>query len=201
MSIQERLQNATALFKTKLPSSVAKVVYKGQRFDGLVKSKGVTGEKLPFAESEQDLSHLNFDVADCESDPKYGDLITVDDEDRLVKDARKDPFKVTWMVDHVEYYSDWAYIYDDQTNPDNSTVYERVKVRVMDGTESDYTQFPDGDFTQDMFIVALRRDAWPLDALPKVGYVLDFDERDNLYVSTIIEQSGDIRLMCREAGG
>jgi len=71
----------------------------------------------------------------------------------------------------------------------------------MDANEGDFTQFPDGDFTLDQYVVALRRAEWPQDSIPSVGWVLDFDgERDNLYISTVIIQSGDIRMMCREAG-
>jgi len=202
MGLQTDILAAIDSIKTSIPDVVINVIYKGSEFTAIGGTLIVPGQPLSFSETESECS-LIAKSTDIETVPAWGDKISVDGVDRIISGQPKlDPVQATWKIEHVEYYSEWANIYNDQTTPDNSTVYERIKVRVLDATEGDFTQFPDGDFTQDQYIVVFRKAEYPNETLPTTGWVLDFGgDRSDLYISTVIEQSGDIKMMCREAGG
>jgi hypothetical protein len=196
MSIKARLQKFQTKSRTKLPNAVVAIIYKGQEFNGLANKTGEQGEQVTFSEASDDMSHVKFDVADCDSDPTYGDKISIADEDRLIKKADKDAWGVSWMVDHVEYYSKYATI----TDPTEESVYEYIKCRVIDPEIDQFNQFDD-DLTEMLrYEVVVRQDDWSNDSKPNIGFKVVIDGYDDFYVLEVNEISGDYRLTCRKQG-
>jgi len=200
MSIQTDILSAVDSVKLSLPDAVVDVVYKGDTFTGITSSLTIAGQSLAFSETDSAMSSVIIKSTDINTDPSWGDQINIDGNDRLIKDAKIDAVGATWRVEHVEYYSQWANIYNDQAAPDDSTVYIRAKVRVLNPDIMDLTKFEDGDFGADQYIVVTRKEEWESDTLPNVGWVLDFGtDRSKLYVLSVLVADGDIRLTCKEA--
>ena len=201
MSIQARLAKFTALSRAKLSGSTVAIIYKGQSFSGLSRSNNLEAEKLSFADSEASLSHVTFDVADCQSEPAYGAKISINGVDRLIKSPRKkDAFGVSWTIEHVEYYSEWAIITGYVTVDGEAVeVYQQIKCRILDSEQETFNAYPD-DYTQmDMTTVCIRVSDWQYAAIPQEGLKIEITGRTNLNVKKVNTVSGDYKLSCREA--
>lgn len=179
------------------------IVYMGKKFTALsVTSKSIPTTSLPMAEIQDGKSSIVFAASDCSTDPVFGQYLSVDGEDRLIKAASLDPAGITWTVEHSEAYSEWCDISGSMHIEDElEEILESVKVRVADPESLGYSQSDSGDFEEDVFKVYMRVSAWPYDERPQVGFQLSFDAREDMYIESIEKSNGDYVLTCKGRGG
>jgi len=199
MSFEDRLSALKDTYAARLPGSVKTVYYRGETVQGVISKRGIMTTAAAFADTTTDAQPLKFLAADISAAPAYGDKITVDDADRIIRAAALDASGVWWMVETGEYYSEWCDIADDATAP---TVYVQAQVRVMDATEGEFAQANEFAVALDSYVVVMRVADWPEETAPQIGYLLTFDaaKRKSLRVADVITRDGDYRMMCREGG-